>query len=111
VVARRGTRDTAGYAVRSLRDWQVARGSRNQLLVGVLVGAGTGAALGALAVPVFSGGIAASYGPEDVAIGAGVGGAIGGAIGALIGVLIRTERWTPVVRPGAGATAGLAIAF
>jgi hypothetical protein len=111
VVARSDTRDTASYAVRSLRDWEVARGSKNRLLTGFLVGLGTGATLGALAVPAFYDGIAASYGPEDVAIGAGVGGAIGGAIGALIGVLVRTERWEPVVRPGAGVTAGVVIAF
>lgn len=111
VVARRGTRDTASYAVSSLRDWEVARGSKNQALVGFLVGLGTGATLGAIAVPALYSGIATSYGPEDVAIGAGVGGAIGGAVGALIGVLVRTERWAPVVRPGAGVTAGVVIAF
>ena len=111
VVARSDTRDTASYAVRSLRDWEVARGSKNRVLTGFLVGLGTGATLGALAIPAFYDGIAASYGPEDVAIGAGDGGAVGGAVGALIGVLIRTERWAPVVRPSAGVTAGVVIAF
>lgn len=106
-----GTSDTVGYAVGPRDRWEVARGSGAHTVRGLLIGFGVGAVTGAAVIASAANGLGWGYGLEDLAIGGGIGGAIGGGIGALIGAATRSERWQPVLRPGASMETGMSFAF
>jgi hypothetical protein len=93
---------------------EVSTGHRRHTLVGaglgLVVGACTGAAIGAQMEP----GMAGVSG--NVVVGAGLIGTIGLAVGTIVGTLFRTETWTPLSSntkpvepgPGGGVAGGVA---
>lgn len=108
---RTGTSDTVAYAVGPDDRWEVARGSDAHTVRGLVFGSVLGAGVGALALRILAQDSGSAYGTADLAIGAAIGAGVGAGVGALIGSRSRTQRWVPVVRPGARMGAGVSVAF
>ncbi len=79
---------------------EVSRGQKSNAVSGALWGGLVGAAFGAiLGVAAWSGSDSddfISFGPEAVAVGAGVLGGVGAGVGLLIGAATRSDRWEEV---------------
>lgn len=102
--------DPESFPVGSISRLEVSRGQRSNAgkgaTTGLLVGAGTGLALGiAAAAEGCEGDCYFEVEPHHVLVVMGMLGAVGAGIGALIGTASRSERWKPVSPPRGSVSA------
>lgn len=114
-----GKQDTVGVPLPAVTRLEESRGRSANYTKGALIGGGAGLALG-LGVGLLAD-FGRSLGCEStsctsnlggaLAIGGLAGAGVGAGVGALLAGAFPTERWQPVVRPGASVGLGLRLRF
>jgi hypothetical protein len=121
--AARGTGDTVWLAARDVARLDVARGRRGYAKRGALVGAGLGTLVGTVAALAdlgetscgtvtlddgtkIGGFFCSTMRGQDVPVYGLAAGLLAAPVGALVGAFVRSERWVPVLLPGAQTRVG-----